>query len=91
MSGGCGHTPEEHEALKQPGVFEQLIFIGYQPGDPARGWSDYEMRNVPGTECTITRPCVLTDAEREDAREQNRLKSLRFKARVDVARAVAHA
>lgn len=87
MSGGCGHTPEEHEALKAPGVFETLTFIGYQPGDPALGIGDQEMRNIPTTECTIVRPCVLTEEQREEARVENHLKSLRFQAEVQAARA----
>jgi hypothetical protein len=89
MAGGCGHTAAEHESFKTPGIFETLDFIGHQPGDPERGWSDYEMRNVPGTECTIVRPCVLTEAQRATAREENHQKSLRFKAQVDQAREAA--
>lgn len=87
--GGCGHTPEEHEAMKAPGVWETLVFIGYQAGDPVVGYGDLELRNVPGTECTLYKPCELTEDEREQAREYARKVSLRAKARVAAALAAA--
>jgi len=85
--GGCGHTPAEHEAMKQPGVWETLRFIGFQPG--GEGYSDVEMRNVPGTECTLTRTVVLTEQQREEARAFARELSLRTRARVAEALALA--
>lgn len=89
--GGCGHTPEEHEAMKKPGVWETLRFIGYQPG--TYDLPDYELRNVAGTECTVSRPCAtpLTEEQRADAWELIRKISLRNKAMVAEARARAAA
>jgi hypothetical protein len=87
MRGGCGHTPQEHEELKAPGVWETLRFIGYQPGDDET--PDLEMRNVPGHECTLVKTCRLTEAERAAAHEYARQLHARNRGRIAAAMAVA--
>ena len=72
--------------MTAPGVWETLRFIGYQPGDAEIG--DIEMRNVPDTECTLTKACMLTEAEREAAREYARQLRINSRARA-AAMAVA--
>jgi len=81
--GGCGHTQEQHDAMKaDDAVWASLVLIGYQLVDDE---CDFELRNVPGTECTLSRRCHLTPDEREAARAAARAKYDRFRAQVNEA------
>jgi len=86
---GCGHTQAEHDAIRNDDArWQELPIIGYQPGSTEHG-GDLEMRNIPGSECTLVRPCVLTESQRVAAREANRLKRERMSG--EIARALSRA
>lgn len=81
--GGCGHCQAEHDrARDDDAIWATLERIGFQPSCCA-GVPDYEMRNLG--ECTISRPCLLTDDERRMALEFARAKREWFKEQVAAA------
>ena len=78
---GCAHSLADHEDLKQPGVWEGLEFVGYQPGDAVHG--DMELRNIPGCGSTIARRIWLTEEHREQIRAEVRAKNEAFRRELE--------
>jgi hypothetical protein len=59
---GCGHTHEEHVAMKEDGVWETLILRGYL--DTCVEDTLIELRDIPVTRCTLGKVVCVDKAVR---------------------------